>query len=98
MNTIANVLQTPTSSAPVEKAPDPRDRAARSVTTNAADTVEISSGAKQLTKLEDVRSARAERIARVRREIADNTYESERRINATVERLFAQINAIDLHA
>ena len=56
------------------------------------DRLELSDVAIRLAQLDDRPDARVERV---RREIAEGTYESERRIDATIERLFADLNAFE---
>ena len=62
------------------------------------DTVEISGRAATLTNLQDVRNQRAQRTERAREEIAKQTYETEHKIDVTVERVFADLSALDLLA
>lgn len=58
------------------------------------DRLELSDVAIRLAKLDDRPDARVELV---RREIAEGTYESDQRIDATIERLFADLNAFDTH-
>ncbi len=62
------------------------------------DTVEVSAHTARLTNLQDVRDRRAERIRSAREQIAKHTYETESKVNTTVERLFAELAALDLRA
>ena len=68
------------------------DRAAAPV--DAVDRLELSEVAIRLAQLDDRPDARVERV---RREIAEGTYESDQRIDATIERLFADLNAFETH-
>jgi len=61
---------------------------------NGHDRLELSDAAVRLARLDDRPN---ERVERVRREIAAGTYESDRRINTTIERLFADLTAFEAH-
>ena len=56
----------------------------------AGDRVELSAEAKLLTKLHELPDVREEKIETVRREIARGTYETPEKIDALVDRLFAE--------
>ena len=60
----------------------------------AFDRLELSDAAARLAKIDDRPDARVERV---RREIAEGTYESDHRIEATIERLFADLTAFETH-
>ncbi|MEE9296290.1 MAG: hypothetical protein V3W34_15195 [Phycisphaerae bacterium] len=62
------------------------------------DRLELSQPVAELTNLEQVRTQRLERIQRVRLEIASQIYETRRKADVTVERVFAELSALDLHA
>lgn len=62
------------------------------------DHLELSRSGAELTNLEQVRTQRLERIQRVRLEIASQIYETHRKTDVTVERVFAELTALDLRA
>lgn len=58
------------------------------------DTVEISEAGQLLSTLEAGAGGRADRIAQIRQAINDGTYETEDKIEATVERLMAVLKSL----
>ena len=58
------------------------------------DRLELSDAAVRLAQLDDRPN---EHVERVRREIEAGTYESDQRIDATIERLFADLTAFETH-
>lgn len=58
------------------------------------DTVEISEAGQLLSTLEAEAGERADRIARIRQAIRDGTYETQDKIEATVERLMAVLKSL----
>lgn len=61
-----------------------------------ADRVELSEAANQLTNIEQVRAARLELIQRVRLEIASDVYETDRKADVAVNRIFSELTALDI--
>ncbi len=62
------------------------------------DRVEFSRQGERLANLEQVRAQRDARIAGIREEIRNGTYETEARIGTVVDRLFGELSAIDVKA
>ncbi len=98
MDSIANIneLSRPFRAAEPKRHPgrphDPTDL------TPVRDSLEISPRAEQLTNFDRARSQRAERVQLVRAKIQNHTFETEHRIDVTVQRIFAQLTALDLRA
>ncbi len=63
-----------------------------------ADSVDISSGGERLANFEVARNEHSARIERIRSEIGNGTYESDHRIDRTVDRLLGELSSIDFHA
>ena len=63
-----------------------------------ADVTDFSGTALKLAQDENVPDARSERVVRVRAEIAEGRYETQEKIAAAAERLFAEMNAVDVSA
>ena len=63
-----------------------------------ADRVEISSGGEQLANFKIARNEQSARIERIKSEIGNGTYESDHRIDRTVDRLLGELSSIDFHA
>ncbi len=98
MDSLANIHGVNNSKAPAEQKTQPHRKHATAFEPRQADSVEISPRASELTNLNDARLLRTQRVDRVRDQIEDGTYVTEHKINATVEKLFAKLSALDLLA
>lgn len=63
--------------------------------TRPLDKVELTDAGLQLSRRDDLTDVRAGLIDRVRGEIADETYQSNERINVTIERLMGELADLD---
>jgi hypothetical protein len=61
------------------------------------DVAEFSESALTLTRREDLTNLRAGLIDSVRRQIEEGGYESPEKLDVAVERLFAELNTVDIH-
>ncbi|NOT02073.1 MAG: hypothetical protein HOP29_15785 [Phycisphaerales bacterium] len=64
---------------------------------SAGDSAVFSSASLQLARTDDLTNIRAGLIDRVRAEIAGGRYDTDERIDATVDRVLADISRVDLH-
>jgi anti-sigma28 factor (negative regulator of flagellin synthesis) len=84
-------MHPPTGPGGIESAGRPRDEELLKPASGVADTVEISMAAKLAAKIEDGRAIRTDLVEKVRNEIAAGAYETNQRIEATVERILSEL-------
>lgn len=72
-------------------------RATQQVITDKGDRLDLSVRASEIARRDRESDFRSDHVARVRAEIVDGSYESDRKIDETVNRLFADLVALDLH-
>lgn len=98
MNTLENVNQ----AAYLPKAHENRTtapaRTALRLPSTPGDSVEFSHLGVRLAQSDDLTSVRADRIDRVRREIESGTYETDQKLQITLEKLYADLGSLDIRA
>ncbi len=75
-----------------------KQRARTSPVDSLQDSVQISGQASELASQDNASNVRLDRINKIRDEIDQGTYESPAKINATIEKILAEINGIDFSA
>lgn len=81
---------------PVKQAQEVQRTKAAALESARIDQVELSEPGNQLTNIEQVRAQRLELIHRVRLEIASNVYETDRKSDIAVDRIFSELTALDV--
>lgn len=73
-------------------------RSANAASDHQQDSVQFSGQASELASQENISNVRLDRINKIRDEIERGVYETEDKINATVDKIFSELNGIDFHA